>query len=418
MYDNKFSHETTFDQFLPCNVDEISKIIDDLDSNTSTGLDGISTKAIKCLKNIIIDRLTNCINTCLTRGVFPDTLKVAKVTPIYKSGCKTDPSNYRPVSVLPFGFRSQSNTLAAAVDLITNIKINIDQKSLALGIFIDLKKARQVVKIDDFTSSSQNMYYGIAQGSIIGPLMFLIYINNINKIGLEGQLTLYADDTSAITNLMSLQRLQNKLIKVLFHYPYLTPTNKLYEKTGLLKIKQLYHYYTCILLIKPRTGYGRKTILFEGAQLYNKLPNNIKECDSIQMYKNTLKKHVKNSQNYSHFLIVFKTLLKYLFCKPRVSPLLININLDTVSVVCRTEPTDSSSSAQQISDSSRVAEEPAARCRRRHRAPVPSPAVIRFSYNLPIITIIFYFYTIPGKLMVTEILKCSRTHYFLSRVTN
>ncbi|KAL0851758.1 hypothetical protein ABMA28_000070 [Loxostege sticticalis] len=177
MYDNKFSHETTLDQFLPCNVDEISKIIDDLDSNTSTGLDGISTKAIKCLKNIIIYRLTNCINTCLTRGVFPDTLKVAKVTPIYKSGCKTDPSNYRPVSVLPviskifervlytrlnaylveknflndrqFGFRSQSNTLAAAVDLITNIKINIDQKSLALGIFIDLKKAFDTYSRDD-----------------------------------------------------------------------------------------------------------------------------------------------------------------------------------------------------------------------------------------------------------------------------
>ena len=59
-----------------------------------------------------------------------------------------------------------------------------------------LSNRSQIVKNNNFVSSSKTVKYGIPQGSIIGPLMFLIYINNISKIGLTGHLTLYADDTS------------------------------------------------------------------------------------------------------------------------------------------------------------------------------------------------------------------------------
>lgn len=519
MYEHNSKHEITLNDFSPCHTHEVSQIIHNLNNNTSTGLDGISTKAIKCLKNVISDRLTKCINKCLKEGIFPDTLKIAKVSPIYKSGSRSDPNNYRPVSVLPvmskiferilytrlntyltkkkflipeqYGFRPKSRTLTAAMDLITKIKTNIDKKYIALGIFIDLKKAfdtvshqkllqklknigitgkahnmfasylqnrSQIVKIGDFTSSKQNVNFGCPQGSIISPLMFLIYINNINKIGLTGHLTLYADDTclfyfgksihnivknaqtdldklnewfkfnlltintskttymifkaknkhipdftplsinntiiqvshrekylglwiddkltwkshinhvknkltsllgtlrktancipkkvstiiynslvkshleylieiwgsAATTNLKQLQRTQNKIIKVLFHYPYLTPTVQLYKKTNFLDLRKLYIYSTCILirnittnsiksniqlhkkvtshklrnkykiqLPKVRTSYGKKTILFEGAQLYNKLPNYIKECKTLNMYKHELKKYLQ-----------------------------------------------------------------------------------------------------------------------------
>lgn len=515
MYEPTYLHNTTLDELEPCTTHEISKVIDDLDINTSTGLDGISAKAIKCLKNIILDRLTNCINKCLQSGTFPDTLKVAKVSPIYKAGSRSDPGNYRPVSVLPilskifervlytrlnnyliekkflideqYGFRPKSSTLSAAIDLITKIKINIDEKNFAVGIFIDLKKCfdtvspqklleklhnigvrgtalnmfksymqnrRQVVKMGSFVSSPQNLDYGCPQGSIISPLLFLIYVNNINKIGLTGHLTLYADDTclfyfdksindimtdaqrdlnlltewlkfnlltvnasktsymilaaknkqiptftpltinneiikrssaekylglwiddkltwnlhinhirtklisllgalrkiahcipyqvrnviynslvkshleymieiwgsAAATHLKQLQTTQNKIIKILHHYNYLTPTKTLYEKTKLLNLTQLYTYCTCILvrnisnqtiqtniklhkkettynlrhknkiqLRKPRTNYGHKTILYEGAQLYNNLPKEIKESSSINVFKNKLK---------------------------------------------------------------------------------------------------------------------------------
>lgn len=236
--------------------DEVLKIIKNLKSNTSSGLDGINTKSIKCVSSQIIDELTNCINKCIKEGTFPDSLKVAKITPIYKSGAKYDPSNYRPISVLPvlskifervlydrldqyltqlnyiykkqYGFRPKSNTLSATIDLITNIKLRIDKKQVVLGLFIDLKKAfdsvshelllkkltdigiqgsaykifksyltnrKQVVKIGEMESNPETVTYGIPQGSIIGPLLFLIHINGVHQIGLRGDLSLYADDT-------------------------------------------------------------------------------------------------------------------------------------------------------------------------------------------------------------------------------
>lgn len=256
MYEADYTHDITLSQLRPCNKDEVSKIIDDLDSNSSAGIDGVSTKAIKCIKEVILEPLTCSINDCLAQGLFPDTLKIAKVKPIYKSGNKTDPGNYRPISVLPviskvferiiycrlfeylnqkkffsenqYGFRPKSSTLSATVDLVNQIKSNIDKKLFVLGVFIDLKKAfdtishlkliqkltnmaisgtalkilqsylenrSQVVKIGNFTSSTHSITFGIPQGSILGPLLFLIYVNNISNIGLSGHVTLYADDT-------------------------------------------------------------------------------------------------------------------------------------------------------------------------------------------------------------------------------
>lgn len=247
----------TISQWSPTTSSEISKIIDSLKINTSSGLDGINTKCIRCVKDTIVDELAKCINQCLEKGVFPNSLKIAKVSPIYKSGSKLDPGNYRPISVLPvlskvfervlynrlnthldtqhflyekqYGFRQKSNTLSATIDLVTKIKVGIDKKQIALGIFIDLKKAfdtvshklllsklketgivgsaldifssylsdrRQVVKIGSDQSEPQLITFGVPQGSILGPLLFLIYINSIKNIGLKGNISLYADDTS------------------------------------------------------------------------------------------------------------------------------------------------------------------------------------------------------------------------------
>lgn len=151
-----------FSVLKPCTTNEIAN----LDNNCSIGIDGISTKVMKCATNQIVTHLTQCYNKLLLVGTFPDTLEVAKVASIYKSGPKTDPDNYRPISVLPvlskilerilynrlynylinfiydrqYRFRPKSSTLSATINLVSKIKHNIDCKNIELGIYIDFKK--------------------------------------------------------------------------------------------------------------------------------------------------------------------------------------------------------------------------------------------------------------------------------------
>ncbi|KAL0852556.1 hypothetical protein ABMA27_016975 [Loxostege sticticalis] len=250
MYGHNYVHDVTLNELKPCSANEIRMIIDNLDTNASAGIDGISTKAIKCLKELIVEKLVITINKCFKAGIFPDSLKVAKVNPIYKAASRSDSSNYRPISVLPviskiferllynrlsdhltqkefvieeqYGFRPKSSTLTAAIDLVTKIKTQIDKKDIALGIFVDLKKAFDTILTKTIKSN-------------------LVLNIKTNKHNL---------------------RKQNKL-----------------------------------KLITPRTNYGRKTILFEGVQLYNNLPESIKKCKSVETFKSKLKIHITASSD-------------------------------------------------------------------------------------------------------------------------
>ena len=81
-------------------IDDLLSIINSLDPNKATGLDGISARILKSSAHVICPSLLEIINLSITTGVFPDSLKIAKVNPIHKSGPKDDPANYRPISIL------------------------------------------------------------------------------------------------------------------------------------------------------------------------------------------------------------------------------------------------------------------------------------------------------------------------------
>jgi len=80
---------------------EVTKFIDQLNTNKSAGVNGKGPKVIKLCKVFLIQPLTALINNCISQGKFPDMLKLANVVPLFKGDAMKDPNNYRPISPLP-----------------------------------------------------------------------------------------------------------------------------------------------------------------------------------------------------------------------------------------------------------------------------------------------------------------------------
>ena len=237
----------------------VEGIIDKLKSKSSAGLDGISTNLLKSSNEIISGVLAIIINQSLNTGIFPDRLKCAKVIPIFKKDNPHLPGNYRPISLLPaiskifekvvflqvysylnennllyenqYGFRKNHSTELAAMEVTVKIFENLDKKKLPLAIFLDFSKAfdtidheillyklshygikdtalswfksylsnrTQYVQYKDIASTELTITTGVPQGSILGPLLFIIYINDISKVTNKFQFTIYADDTTLV----------------------------------------------------------------------------------------------------------------------------------------------------------------------------------------------------------------------------
>jgi hypothetical protein len=255
-YINQFRQNiyTDFD-LTQTNSNEIKLIIDSLNNNSAIGFDCISAKFIKKYETKLNSILVHYINTSFENGIFPNALKPATVTPIYKSGEKSNPNNYRPISILSsfskifekvvkdrletflrnngilserqFGFENNSNTTAACLALTDFISKSLDSKNFTAVVFLDIKKAfdcvdhkiliqqlknlnfncRQIkffksylqgrpqrVRLGSVMSSLKTILKGIPQGSILGPILFKIYIDSITRLNLKGNIQLFADD--------------------------------------------------------------------------------------------------------------------------------------------------------------------------------------------------------------------------------
>ena len=235
--------------------DEIIEIIKEFHNDKSSV---IPIVVVRHIAEIIAPMLCKMYNVCIREGTFPQILKHGKIAPIYKKGPRDSIENYRPISTLPifgkifekilytriynyitsknilpdtqFGFRKDHSTSHASHHSVNFIKDAHAYHKHALGIFIDFSKAFdtighaillhklnhygirgtannlirsylknrfQQVTFEDEISESMLIKFGVPQGSVLGPLLFLLYINDINTLESEiCKLILYADDTN------------------------------------------------------------------------------------------------------------------------------------------------------------------------------------------------------------------------------
>ena len=171
-----------------CSTYEITEIIKSLRTKNTCGYDEISNRIIKLSAPFIISPPTYICNAVLSTGVFPDRLKYAIVKPIFKKGYKQEISNYRSISLLTSFSKIIENSFKPD-SLLPLIRIVFYYVNWALGNITDSNNSSkwQVIKC------------GVPDGSILGPLYFLFYINDLPKvINKDNNMALFADDTSII----------------------------------------------------------------------------------------------------------------------------------------------------------------------------------------------------------------------------
>ena len=181
--------------FSPTTEDEIITIAQSFASGKAAGYDNIPMSIIKESIQIISGPLAHIMNLSIAHGVVPDQMKIARVVPLFKADDQSLFTNYRPVSVLPSfsKFLERIDTVNHSIlfDKLEHYGI----RGLALKWIKSYFSNRlQFVEYNGYVSYRANIMCGVPQGSILGPLFFLLYINDIINTSTILQLILFADD--------------------------------------------------------------------------------------------------------------------------------------------------------------------------------------------------------------------------------
>ena len=235
---------------------EVLRLVKDVNVSKSSGIDDVSSFILKEAFRVLVREVTHMFNLSVRTSSYPDAWKQALVIPIPKTGNLSKVQNYRPISLLPLpgkileklihhrlsgylekenllsvnqhGFRQGHSTMHAVAQLSNYIGKNLDNRTPTLVTYVDFKKAfdcvqhnlllgklqdlglgaevlgwvtsylagrRQRVYANNVYSTSQRVTQGVPQGSVLGPLFYIIYANEVAKVAKNCEVALYADDT-------------------------------------------------------------------------------------------------------------------------------------------------------------------------------------------------------------------------------
>lgn len=264
-------YDVYFDKF-ECNYIDVVKCIKSMKNKNSCGNDGITIYIIKKNIEIFSSLLFNIFKKSLDQGIVPIEFKTATVVPIYKAGDVTECSSYRPISVIStmakifetlvknqllkyfeakslfsgnqFGFLPGRGTDLAIEKHISRIVTSFDKQMYTIAVYLDFQKAfdmldinvlitkfkkygigglalswlesfckgrRQAVRIDKYISSTLELQFGTAQGGVLGPIVFLIYINDLLNLRFNSSVFAYADDMALVCSAYDRQILQSRI---------------------------------------------------------------------------------------------------------------------------------------------------------------------------------------------------------------